>query len=578
MIERVGLFTNQRHLNKFFKKQEPVYNYNDKVITMPYNSAYNVAFLGKKDYSENELNYFNFKRNLSNKYHKLCRDYHQKNWEFEANSNDENLKKYSIAYDNYMELATDKKVLDRLLNFQSEGVSDPKLKKSLEKLLKDYRETVTNKDDLKSLNDKTKAIGQKFNGYKGEVSGKKYSNAELREMKKTEKNVALRKEIYEALNVKNGNLIANDLIELVKIRNKYAQKNGYKDFFSYQIAEVFETDEKKLFELLDDLDKKTIGIFKEIKDIDDQKLASAFGIKPEDLMPWHYGLELEDSPILEADKYIKNNDMLTQLSTSMYKKMGWDLSKMPILFDLFSRENKNQHGFCFDIDKNKDVRVLLNLRNDIDSVETLNHELGHAVYDMGISEHLAYFDRKPASSALTEAVAMLMESLPNREGFFIDELNMPEELVKRLEIERKKDLVYFVREYLKFINFEKQLYANPDQDVAKLWYELGNKYKFINIPQEIGNAWASIPHFLTHPAYLQNYLRAEIMAANIYEHATQKLGPLTKNTNTAEFFRKKLLRLGSSLTEEETIKTFTGKAISVDAMCRQFEGISKLIK
>ena len=60
------------------------------------------------------------------------------------------------------------------------------------------------------------------------------------------------------------------------------------------------------------------------------------------------------------------------------------------------------------------------------------------------------------------------------------------------------------------------------------------------------------------------------MAAHIYEAATKKLGPLTENQKTAEFFRAKVFRFGKSLNATEIIKHLSGKDLSVAAYCEQF--------
>lgn len=546
--------------------------------SIPFNNSYAIAFLGKKDYTENELTFLDFRKQLARKQHKIERNYYESTWNFYINSSDQNNEAYNAEYAKLAEFASDKKVFAFLTGIKEKGVNDPRLKKSFNKLFDEYKEWVVSKEERESLTKKETQISQKFNTHHGEIDGKRYSDIELRDMWQTEKNVEMRKKIFDALKVQGGELIKSDLLELVKMRNEYAKKQGHSDYFSYALTKDYKTDEGKLFQLLDELDIKTDEVYKAISDKSDAKRAKAFGIEPKDIKPWHYGLRLEGNLAAEADKYVKNNEAVTQVASSMYKRMGWDLSKLPILMDLFPREGKNQHGFCFGIDKNKDVRILANLKNNVNSVETLLHESGHGVYSVGISDRIPLFDREFASMALTEAVAMLMESLPYREGTFVKDLDMPKELAEKLELQRQKDLVGFVRSYLCDINFEKQLYANPDQDIAKLWYDMQHKYLRMNIPEVLDNSWASVPHFLTHPAYLQNYLRAEIMAAQIYEAATQKLGPLTQNEKTAEFFRQKLFRFGSTLTDGEIIKHMTGKELGAEAFYRQIKDVAKLIK
>lgn len=542
-----------------------------------YNNSYALTFLGKKDYTQNEKEYFEYKKQLAKKLHIAMTNRAKADWDFYTNSTNKNRIKAKQAFDKRLQLLSDKNIYEDLKNFDEKGITDPNLKKSLTNLLKDYKENVINAADIKDLKDKENEIAMKVNSYQPQVDGKTYSNVELNNMMKSERNVETRKKIYSALYVDNTQKISPDLVELVKMRNKFAQKNGYDNFFSYKLKETYKIDEKKLFELIDSLHEQTEDIYEVISKKTDEKLSKAYGIKPEELMPWHYGLQLEDNPSKEADKYIKDNETMQKFVFDMYKKMGWDIPKEPIKLDIYPRANKNKLGFCFDIDTNKDVRILANLRNDLDSAGTLIHELGHGIYDTGISGKISYFDREPASSAATEAIAMHMADLPYREGFLQKALGIPKELVKKLTVANQKSKVSFIKRSMLIINFEREMYKNPDQDLAKLWYGMVKKYQKINTPSTLDNTFASIPHFLSHPAYYPNYLMADVMNAQIYESAHAKLGKLTSNKKTAQYFRTKFLRYGSTLEESELIKKFTGKELNANAFSKQFKNLIKHI-
>lgn len=548
------------------------------IKNMPYNNSYTLAFLGKKDYTQNEKEYSEYKKQLAKKIHIANTNYRKANWDFNTNSTNENRIKAQQAFEKRLQLLSDKNIYEDLKNFDKKGITDPKLKKSLTDLLKDYKENVINTADIKELKDKQNEIAMKVNSYQPQVDGKTYSNVELENIMKSERNIETRKKIYSALNAENTKEISPDLIELVKMRNKFAQKNGYDNFFSYTLKETYKIDEKKLFELMDSLHEQTEYIYEVIRKKLDEKLAKAYGIKPEELMPWHYGLQLEDNPSKEADKYIKDNETMQKFVFDMYKKMGWDISKEPIKLDIFPRANKNQNGLCSDIDTNKDVRIIANLRNDLDSAGTLLHEIGHGIYKTGISEKISYFDREPVSNVATEAIAMHMADLPYREGFLQKAFGMPKELVKKLIVENQKDKVSFIKYSMQIINFEREMYKNPDQDLPKLWYGLAKKYQKRNIPPILDNVFANIPHYLTHPAYCQNYLMADVINAQIYESAHAKLGKLTSNKKTAQYFRTKFLRYGSTLEESELIKKFTGKELNTNAFSKQFKNLIKHIR
>jgi oligoendopeptidase F len=64
--------------------------------------------------------------------------------------------------------------------------------------------------------------------------------------------------------------------------------------------------------------------------------------------------------------------------------------------------------------------------------------------------------------------------------------------------------------------------------------------KYLNRHEAADNEWATIPHYLTHPGYYQNYFRATLMKAQIYNHLNEMLGNITENSKTAEYMNKNI--------------------------------------
>ena len=97
------------------------------------------------------------------------------------------------------------------------------------------------------------------------------------------------------------------------------------------------------------------------------------------------------------------------------------------------------------------------------------------------------------------------------------------------------------------IDFERQIYKNPNQNPAKLWADLKLKYRAQdNSPN---NEWATIPHYLSYPAYYQNYFRASLMKAQIYNHLKKVLGNITENNQTANYLKENIFCKGASVEE-----------------------------
>ena len=93
------------------------------------------------------------------------------------------------------------------------------------------------------------------------------------------------------------------------------------------------------------------------------------------------------------------------------------------------------------------------------------------------------------------------------------------------------------------------------------------KYLFRGENTEANNEWATIPHYLSHPGYYQNYFRAALLKAQIYNAMRAELGEITKNKKTAKFLDEKLFKFGSSVWEEDLIKNMTGKPLCEKDFC-----------
>jgi peptidyl-dipeptidase A len=258
------------------------------------------------------------------------------------------------------------------------------------------------------------------------IDGKKVSKAEITKILETETNPQLRQKAYEA-NTKAGDLIANDLVELVKMRNEYAKTKGYDNYFDYMIEENYDISPQKLDELLNGVYSKVGDECGKYYQKRQEELSKAFDIPQEELKDWHYGLLPKDSPEGAVNEYLKTKEQVVDIAKNVYSQMGYDVDNMGITLDLYPRENKNTHGFAFCVKPGKDARILANLTNNTLSLSTLLHELGHCVYDIGIDTKLPFIEQECSSPVMTEAIAMMMQDLPKTESILAD--TVPEKVL-----------------------------------------------------------------------------------------------------------------------------------------------------
>ena len=486
-------------------------------------------------------------------------DLEKKCWDFYINSTPENMQKYEDAQDNYSKLFRDKKTYEKFQKIDKNSLSKHEAKQ-LKNLLKEFDEELNTGEELKKLRQKENEIAKKFNSYVLKIDDKEITKTEVTKILQNEENPEIRRKAHKA-KIACGDLISDDMIEFVKMRNEYAKTKGYENYFEYKLKEDYEVENEFLEKLIDEVYSKTQNTIKEIQMKKQNDLKNFFNV--DELKPYHYGLLLSDNPEKAVNEVLDKND-ITLISKNMYKRMGYDVDKMVadcrLTLDLFPRKGKNTHGFCFGVKAGKDSRILANLTNNVISLDTLNHEMGHCVYDLGIDTKLPFLDRTAASPAVTEAVAMMMGDVIKRENVLAEFLD--KDLLEKFKNSIKEDEVSFVSKSLLIIDFEREFYSNPNQNPAELWNNLRGKY--LNRFEVPDNEWATIPHYLSHPAYYQNYFRANLMKAQIYNYLKSKLGDITENSESAKFMDENIFALGASIDEYELIEKLTGKEFSAD--------------
>ena len=569
-------------INRIYQKQKAELTSQQKESVerdslAPFNNAYVTPFINvqKSNFTKNELNFINYRDKFCEVFGKVSTEYNKASWNFDVNCSEESANTLNIMNEAYSNIFNDREAYEKFKGFNEKGLKDKHLNEQIKYLLGNF-ETVLNYSENQNTNISSNVsendIMQVLNSFKSNINGKTVSDNTIFHILNSEKDLTvLRKKAYYA-KFQAGDAVADQMLQLVRQRNEIAHAAGYKNFYAMEL-ERYGTSEEKLFKLLDDLNEKSDPIYQKIKQKKDADVCKNFGIAPEQIEPHHYYFKNSESLDVKVNQFFSKN-MLMPAVTKLYNDMGWQIDKMPIETDLFPRENKNGYGMCYMIEAGKDVRISANLCGNEESMRTLTHEVGHAVYGLGIKDTLPFLDKNYASEVMTEAVAILAETLPAKEGAYTKLVGMPENLNNELESSRLEGLACRVKEFIFYSQFEKQLYENPEQDIPKLWYDLVQKYMGYNPPEEMHNEWATVQMFLTHPAYTQNYMRAIVMSEQIYDSAREKLGGnLSDNKDTAKFFEDNIFQYGCSKTEDEILKIVSGKELSSEAFCKQLEKI-----
>lgn len=476
--------------------------------------------------------------------------------------------------------------LEELLKHQEQ--LKPMTLRSLQVAELSFKENRLPQETLAKLVNKASEIEQIFTAFRGKIGDKEYSDNDLLQMMARETDSAGRQNIWQAMK-QVGAAVAPRLVELAGLRNEAARKMGYKNYWDMKIR-LDEHDPRELRTIFAQLEKFTDEPYRRMKAELDTELARRFNIPPEEMMPWHY-----DNPFFQAappsekinlDEFyrgMKKEDLVT-LAEKFFIDIGLPVEDILKRSDLYERPGKNQHAFSTAIDRHKDVRILMNLSPTAEDMDTLMHELGHALYSIHHDFDLPFNLIEAAHAFTTEAVAQVFGALAKNPTWLITYAGADENKVNEMEAaileQRRREQLIFARWSLVMFHFEAALYENPGQDLNKTWWDLVERFQMLKRPEN-RNApdWAAKIHFTIAPVYYHNYQLGELLSAQI-RAALVKLtvhrGPAAglrygQQPEIGKFFLEKIFKPGKTLPWPEFVKAATGEPLTAGHFAREIE-------
>lgn len=177
--------------------------------------------------------------------------------------------------------------------------------------------------------------------------------------------------------------------------------------------------------------------------------------------------------------------------------------------DVYPRENKKAGGYCWGIYTKTDI-ILLNWTDDIGSVFTLAHELGHAIH-----HHILYSNQKIQNTHIPVFMAEVASTF--NEVLLFDYLtkNLQNKDEKIVLLERElKEIAGIIFRQIEFSQFEDFCYKTVESGGVLTKEILENKWKEVRIKpyEKIINTtlmnlstWQNIWHFYNLSYYVWQY-------------------------------------------------------------------------
>ncbi len=503
-------------------------------------------------------------------------------WTANISGKDEDFRLKEEAETKLNSRLSDPKAFARLKAIRDGKIDDPILKREIALLYLEYLPKQVDAKLLKEILALENSLQKKFNVYRPELKGKKLTDNEVREILRDSKDSAERQAVWESSKAV-GKQIEGDLKKLAKLRNEEARKLGFKDFFAMQL-ELGEQSPKQVEKLFDELDALTREPFHAAKAEIDAALAQQCGIEPGQLRPWHYQDPFfQESPAIlnkGGEKLYKAIDIL-KLCRKFYGGIGLPVDEILTASDLYEKTGKSPHAFCQDMDREGDVRVLANVVPGEEWLSTMMHELGHSVYSKYLPRELPFALRDAAHTLTTEGIAMMFERFPgNVEWLTAMDVDVPDPatFAAAAAKSRRCRLLIFSRWCQVIFRFEKELYANPDQDLNRLWWDLVEKYQEIKRPEGRNEPdYASKIHIVVSPVYYHNYLLGELFATQLHQAIARdvlksndpKTAIYAGNKSAGEYLRKKVFAPGRTMTWNELTRYATGEDLNPKAFAAE---------
>ena len=450
-------------------------------------------------------------------------------------------------------------------------------RRRLERARRAYHGAQAPRDLLDRITAASAALQEQYSTFRGTFEGEQVTDNALEDILRATTDSTRAKAAWEARK-QIGSATADAVRKLAELRNEAARAIGFQDFWHQQML-LDELDPERLVQTLEAVVGATTAPFRAMKADLDKLLAERFGIEPADLRPWHYGdpffQETPDVFAPSADPLFEHRDVV-QLAARTYRALGFpNIDAILARSDLYPRKGKNQHAYAVDIDREGDVRTFLNVERNARWMGTLLHELGHTIYQDGIDRTSLPWDlRDDPQGFLNEGFAMFCEQPLFNPSWLHAMAEVPPDEAKQLapqfRAQETSALLAFVRWCLTIVNFERAFYADPTQNLHRLWWDLEERYQMVPRPEGRDEPdWAAKLHVALAPVYYHKYLYGRLFSTQLTEQMDRRFGGWWEGQKrSGAYIKKNLFSPGATYPWPRLVERVTGAPLGVDALAR----------
>jgi len=428
--------------------------------------------------------------------------------------------------------------------------SDPLLKKRLRSAERIFlKERVEAQNDIFLLRNK---LNEQHIGFKPVVLGKEMDRTDVREMLRKDPDSTKRKAAWEST-AELARKIEPEVIDLLNKRNEHAQKLGYKTYVEYSLS-LDLIEKNALSRLYQELEKLTTPSFHSIS----EKMKQQLGI--DQLEPWDLAYTI-DQFVKPPDQHFPKDKIIPRVK-ELVRSFGFIPEKLPILI---KQADIPFGGICFPIKIPTDVRFVSNPRDGHRFYDTVFHEYGHAIHACFIQQQ--HFVLKNESGCFSEGMATILQRFATDQDWLRENTDLSDEEILRFVRAGKASRLLRLTSLVAMSTFEFLAFEDLNQDLNELWSKTQAKYLFVS--ENLTPQWAAQSFYTTHPVYVQNYILAEMIAAQTIAYLQQMYGRPLHNPEISRFLIENYYSPGGSIDWPEKIERATGQKLNARALAQE---------
>lgn len=377
--------------------------------------------------------------------------------------------------------------------------------------------------------------------------------------------------------------LIDDYIDVVGLRNQYAKKLGYEDFYDFKVRREDGITKKELFSLFDQIYQKTKSAFTDIKKLE-KKI-------PRLRKPWNFNYLMAGDFTLEEDPYFQFDEALDRWGRS-FAALGIDFQGGSLKLDLLDRKGKWNNGFCHwpnlvHFKNGKRIPGSSNFTcnvvagqvgSGVIGYKTLFHEGGHAAHLLNSEEEDVILNQEysPMSMSWAETHSMFLDTLfssvewklryaKNQAGdsYPLELHTKKTKQLRPLRLTRLNPIMFIA-------NYERDIYEAKNLTREKVIAIARNNHKkYYDL--ESGSLLAlNTPHIYSweSSASYHGYGLAELALTQWREYFYQKYGYIVDNPKVGKEMTR-VWKMGAKYTFKEFVKAATGKELSASSYLKE---------